>query len=169
VERPFPGRRVPPGRPLPWTNFEGVPSPTPGVIVQADPTDASRGRAWLDPVGRPWRCIVAFSLPDRDVFAIDTTSLQGSGVWSGVGTTLFNLAVNPISGAVCSPAGGRRDRRGRWPRYSRPSAGDAFDHGSYGKERLTDLWGSMWVVFVGLGLPLTNSTLAQQAALSSDP
>ena len=47
-----------------------------------------------------------FSLPDKDVFAIDATlatpALKSSAdaAVSGVGTVLFNMAVNPVSGKV---------------------------------------------------------------------
>src|SRR5262249_13515000 len=36
----------------------------------------------------------------KDVFAINATSLVETASFSGVGTTLFNMAVNPVSGAV---------------------------------------------------------------------
>jgi hypothetical protein len=47
-----------------------------------------------------------FTLPDRDVFAIDATAnppkaITGpAGVYSHVGTTLFNMIVNPANGKV---------------------------------------------------------------------
>ena len=47
-----------------------------------------------------------FTLPDRDVFAIDATAnppkaVTGpAGVYSHVGTTLFNMIVNPANGKV---------------------------------------------------------------------
>jgi hypothetical protein len=47
-----------------------------------------------------------FTLPDRDVFAIDATLAVPAqkpgtlGAYAGVGTVLFNMAVNPVNGRV---------------------------------------------------------------------
>ncbi|WP_348652741.1 hypothetical protein [Polyangium sp. 6x1] len=88
------------GVPGPNTNFEGKPAPEVGVLVKHD------GTAWRDVLGRPWDDAVNFSLPDKDVFVIDANAsppkqFTGSaGVFKGVGTVLFNMAVNPASGKV---------------------------------------------------------------------
>ena len=88
------------GVPAPNTNFQGVPGPEVSVLVHFD------GQSWRDVLDRPWDDKVRFSLPDKDVFVIDATAnppvqLQGpSGFYSGVGTILFNMAVNPVSGKV---------------------------------------------------------------------
>ncbi|MET0401004.1 MAG: hypothetical protein ABW123_01320 [Cystobacter sp.] len=88
------------GVPGPNTNFEGVPAPETGVLVKYN------GRDWLDALGRAWTQDVKFSLPDKDVFVIDAMAhpprqLAGpSGFFAGVGTILFNMAVNPVSGKV---------------------------------------------------------------------
>ncbi|MDI1475275.1 hypothetical protein [Polyangium sp. y55x31] len=88
------------GVPGPNTNFEGIPAPEVGVLVKHD------GASWRDVLGRPWDDAVNFSLPDKDVFVIDANAsppkqLAGSaGFFSGVGTVLFNMAVNPVSGKV---------------------------------------------------------------------
>ncbi|WP_043433699.1 YncE family protein [Cystobacter fuscus] len=88
------------GVPGPNVNFEGKPAPETGVLVKFNGTD------WLDSLGRSWTDKVRFSLPDKDVFVIDATAnppaqLAGpSGFYSGVGTILFNMAVNPVSGKV---------------------------------------------------------------------
>ena len=39
-----------------------------------------------------------FNLPDTDVFAVDANSLTQTASFAHVGTTLFNMAVNPVSG-----------------------------------------------------------------------
>lgn len=81
-------------------NFEGRVQPLTGLIVKFD------GAHWLDNIGRIWDQQVKFSLPDKDVFVIDAMAsppvqLAGSGgYYSGVGTVLFNMAVNPVSGKV---------------------------------------------------------------------
>ena len=59
------------------------------------------GAAGEDELGRNWNTAVTFNLPDRDVFAIDATTLtQTAVVRRGVGTILFNMVVNPMSGKV---------------------------------------------------------------------
>jgi DNA-binding beta-propeller fold protein YncE len=69
-------------------------APATGLIVRFD------GTRWVDELNRDWSAKVAFSLPDRDVFVIDATANPpalvptGSSI-SGVGTTLFNMAVRP--------------------------------------------------------------------------
>jgi DNA-binding beta-propeller fold protein YncE len=89
-----------PGLPGPSTNFEGIPAPESGLILQFD------GAHWVDEEGRAWDDKVKFSLPDKDVFVIDAMAevprqLDGAaGFYSGVGTILYNLAVNPVSGKV---------------------------------------------------------------------
>jgi DNA-binding beta-propeller fold protein YncE len=88
------------GVPGPNTNAAGVPAPEVGVIVKHD------GQHWVDSLGRPWDDQVKFSLPDKDVFVLDATATPpaqvagGPGFFSGVGTILFNMAVNPVNGHV---------------------------------------------------------------------
>jgi DNA-binding beta-propeller fold protein YncE len=90
--------------PPPHTNFQGVPQPPAGLVVKfrVDPTDGQMH--WLDNVGRRWDAHVKFSLPDKDVFAIDATAnppvAKSASVFAGVGTVLFNMAVNPVSGKI---------------------------------------------------------------------
>jgi len=91
-----------PGAPPPHDNHEGVFAPKTGLIVKFN------GQHWVDERGNavPWDNSVKFSLPDKDVFAIDATAnppaqLAGSaGFYQHVGTILFNMAVNPVSGKV---------------------------------------------------------------------
>ena len=90
------GVTVPGGLPGPSTDHSGAPAPETGLIVQFDPATS----AWKDPLGRDWSPAVQFTLPDEDVFAIDATSLAPGTTFTGVGTTLFNMAVNPVSGKV---------------------------------------------------------------------
>jgi YVTN family beta-propeller protein len=90
----FPG--APGGSPGPATSLEGKPAPEVGLIVK---WDAQAGQ-WRDELDRDWNAAIMFNLPDRDVFAIDAATLQQTSSWSGVGTILFNLAVNPANGNV---------------------------------------------------------------------
>jgi DNA-binding beta-propeller fold protein YncE len=88
------------GVPGPNTNVEGAPATEVSVLVKYN------GQDWVDVLGRPWSDKVKFSLPDKDVFAIDALAhppaqLAGpAGFYSGVGTILFNMAVNPVNGKV---------------------------------------------------------------------
>lgn len=82
----------------PPTNAHGEPAPVTGVLVKHD------GQHWLDADGRVWDPFVNLELPDQDVFAIDANAnppapIPGE-VYSGVGTVLYDMAVNPVSGAL---------------------------------------------------------------------
>jgi DNA-binding beta-propeller fold protein YncE len=71
-----------------------------GLIVKFD------GVKWTDELGRDWSAAVRFDLPDEDVFVIDANGSPPvqvggpGGFYSHVGTVLFNMAVNPVSGKV---------------------------------------------------------------------
>ena len=75
-----------------------IPQPPTGLIVKYD------GAHWRDAYGTIFDPFVKINLPDQDVFAIDATAnppaAVASGVYAHVGTTLFNMAVNPRSGKV---------------------------------------------------------------------
>jgi DNA-binding beta-propeller fold protein YncE len=83
------------GKPATPVSKDGVTPPPTGLIVRKS------GNAWRDETGRDWAASVRFDLPDYDVFAIDardTPRLLHSV--RGVGTTLFNMAVHPVSGRL---------------------------------------------------------------------
>ncbi|MDC0677780.1 beta-propeller fold lactonase family protein [Sorangium atrum] len=88
------------GLPGPDTNFEGVPRPEVGLILKFN------GAHWVDELGRPFDDAVRLSLPDKDVFVIDALAnpprqVDGpGGFFTGVGTILFNMVVNPVNGKV---------------------------------------------------------------------
>ncbi len=90
--------------PSPTTDANGNAAPKTTLIVQKN----AAGR-WMDNgdptrnvAGSDWTSRVKLNLPDYDVFTIDTSGSAPTvtGRTSGVGTTLFNLAVNPSSGKV---------------------------------------------------------------------
>ena len=83
-------------KPLPNQNIENVVAPATGLIVKYD------GAAWRDERGTDWSGSVRFTLPDHDLFTLDANATPPAvtGQVSGVGTTLFNLAVHPLSGAI---------------------------------------------------------------------
>ncbi|HEY0480183.1 MAG TPA: hypothetical protein VGD37_21830 [Kofleriaceae bacterium] len=87
----------------PSTAADGTTQPRTGLIVQFN------GTSWLDSgdpkTGTPpqnFSSRVKLNLPDNDVFQINATGTapQLGPRASGVGTTLFNVAVNPRSGVV---------------------------------------------------------------------
>ncbi|HEY8379823.1 MAG TPA: beta-propeller fold lactonase family protein [Nannocystis sp.] len=84
------------GIPLPNVNHAGVPEPDMSLIVKFD------GEHWVDEIGRHWDDKIKFNLPDKDVFVIDAAAKTPvvTGEITGVGTTLFNMIVNPVSGKV---------------------------------------------------------------------
>ncbi|WP_437860022.1 hypothetical protein [Sorangium sp. So ce363] len=88
------------GSPGPMTNAFGDPAPEVSLIVKFD------GAHWVDELGRTWDDTVRLSLPDKDVFAINAMAtpprpIAGpSGHFTGVGTILFNMVVNPVNGKV---------------------------------------------------------------------
>ncbi len=92
------GRLMPGGLPAPTVNVEGVPGPEVGLIVKLDPSTGG----WMDPVGRDWRNAIRLTLPDQDVFAIDAmaTPPVATASFAHVGTVIYGLAVNPVSGAL---------------------------------------------------------------------
>ena len=90
------GVAVPGGLPGPSTDSIGQPAPETGLIVKRDPVSG----LWKDGLGRDWSAAVLFNLPDHDVFAIDAGSLLATPLASGVGTTLFNMVANPVSGTL---------------------------------------------------------------------
>ena len=57
---------------------------------------------WVDEDGKDWSHLVKFNLPDKDVFVIDANADVPAEIdsFSGVGTILFNMITNPVSGKV---------------------------------------------------------------------
>ncbi len=78
----------------PTTSADGVEAPDSGLIVRLV------GGSWLDEQDTVRNNQVPFTLPDYDLFEIDAVSLTETRRVSGVGTILFNIAVNPVSGAL---------------------------------------------------------------------
>ena len=87
----------------PFTAADGTQQPQTGLIVKFNGTnwvDSGDPRSGTPP--QTWNSRMKLSLPDYDVFTIDTTGTTPAVIarTSGVGTTLFNLAVNPRNGNV---------------------------------------------------------------------
>ncbi len=87
------GPVAPGGLPPPNENIEGIPMPEAGLIVKWD------GEGWKDELNRDWSSVVRLDLPDYDVFAIDALAPipDQAAVYSGVGTILYGMAVNPAN------------------------------------------------------------------------
>ncbi|HMF04253.1 MAG TPA: hypothetical protein VKH17_05520, partial [Acidimicrobiia bacterium] len=92
------GVTMPGGLPGPDTNFAGVTRPEVALVAKWNPSTSH----WEDQLGRDWTGAVNFTLPDRDVFAIDAMADPPveTASFAHVGTVLFNMAVNPVSGAL---------------------------------------------------------------------
>ncbi|HET7863914.1 MAG TPA: hypothetical protein VFL86_05845, partial [Burkholderiaceae bacterium] len=88
--------KAPGGNPGPKTNAQGKPAPETGLIVKFN----NAKQAWEDELGRNWNDAVRFALPDKDVFAVDANTLKETASFAHVGTTLFNMAVNPVTGTL---------------------------------------------------------------------
>jgi YVTN family beta-propeller protein len=84
----------------PATNFDGHPAPEVGAIIKWN------GAHWVDTLGRARDQAVKLALPDKDVFVLDAMAnpphqLAGAGgFFHGVGTILYTMVVNPVSGKV---------------------------------------------------------------------
>jgi len=85
-----------PGPEMHMTDTAGNMQPATGLIVKF-----VNGK-WVDEDGKDWSQYVKFNLPDKDVFVIDANADMPAeiGNYSGVGTILFNMIVNPKNGKV---------------------------------------------------------------------
>lgn len=90
------GAWYPGGLPGPKTNVEGKEAPETGLLVKYN----AQKKQWEDGLGRNWNNAVKFTLPDKDVFAVDANQLTEKVAYKGVGSTLFNMVTNPVSGAL---------------------------------------------------------------------
>jgi DNA-binding beta-propeller fold protein YncE len=88
------GSTSPGGNPGPATDAAGEPAPETALIVKYNNASGH----WEDELHRNWDNSVRFTLPDTDVFSIDANALTQTAAFAHVGTTLFNMAVNPATG-----------------------------------------------------------------------
>ena len=86
------GSVSPGGNPGPATDSIGEQAPEVALIVKF-----VNGH-WVDELNRVWDNAIRFTLPDLDVFAIDANALTQTASFAHVGTTLFNMVANPVSG-----------------------------------------------------------------------
>ncbi|MBX2858572.1 MAG: hypothetical protein KTR17_07905 [Cellvibrionaceae bacterium] len=90
------GQLVPGGIVGPKTDASGERAPLTGIIVKFN-RDTGR---FEDPEGRDWTDVVKFSLPDKDVFEINAATLEETRSFNHVGTTIFNMVTNPVTGTI---------------------------------------------------------------------
>src|SRR4030095_604423 len=90
------GGNLPGGNPGPSANVQGTAAPEVGLIVKFDKATS----IWKDELGRNWNNGVRFSLPDKDVFAINANTLTDIVSHASVGTALFNMVVNAGNGEL---------------------------------------------------------------------
>ncbi len=93
----FAGVTAPGGLPAPNADISGTTAPEVGIIVK------KTGDQWLDERGtHDWSNQVRFNLPDYDVFAIDADATTPGHLtaYSGIGTILYNMITNPVTGKV---------------------------------------------------------------------
>ncbi len=128
------GLTMPGGLPLPHRDSQGAERPETGLIVKYDGTN------WRDELGRIWDNAVKFNLPDLDVFAIDANANPPaeSASFASVGTILFNIAVNPVSGVVYVTNGEARNE----VRFEGPGGGGSTVQGRLAEYRITVLDGA---------------------------
>lgn len=83
---------------------DGSAQPNTGLIVQKNENGdwVDSGDAKSGTLARVWNDRVKLNLPDNDVFILDASGVTPKviGQYNGVGTTLFNLAVNPQTGKL---------------------------------------------------------------------
>lgn len=92
----LPDAMLPGGRPGPGKNAEGEYQPWVGMIVKYH----QKSGEWRDVKGRNFSNAVRFTLPDKDVFAIDVQTLTETSSYAHVGTTLFNMVTHPENGNI---------------------------------------------------------------------
>jgi YVTN family beta-propeller protein len=90
-------------KPGPQADRFGTQQPDTGLIVRyVDGHWVDHGDPGTGQQPASWDTRVRFSLPDNDVFEIDANATPPAGLrsFSGVGTTLFNMAVHPADGTL---------------------------------------------------------------------
>ncbi len=135
------GTAMPGGLPNPEKDKDNVVRPEVGLIVKFDPVSSQ----WRDELARNWNPAVKFSLPDRDVFAIDANANPPveTGNWSGVGTILFNMVTNPVSGKIyVSNTEARNEVRFEGPGFTPPAFSTTTVQGHLHEARITVLDGA---------------------------
>src|SRR3989442_1610319 len=64
---------------------------------------ASMTQKWRDDAGQDWSMCLPFRLPDHGLFVIDAVTPKVTGMIDHLGTTLFEVSVNPGNGRIYVP------------------------------------------------------------------
>jgi len=99
------------------------------------------GEHWVDETGKIWDDQVKFNLPDKDVFVIDAMANIPAEIdnYSGVGTVLFNMAVNPVNGKIYVSNTEARNN----VRFEGPGGLGSSVRGHFAESRITVIDGSV--------------------------
>jgi len=150
-------------KPAPLENVENIPQPATGLIVGYD------GSRWVDETGRDWSDKVMFDLPDLDVFTLDAAAEDPRilASHSGLGTVLFNLAINPVSGAIYVSNTDARNR----VRFEGPGESATTVRGHIAENRISVLRGGQLRInrlnpHVDFSLPEGEGIPAEMKAMS---
>src|SRR5262249_7070328 len=104
-----------------------------------------------------------FSLPDADVFAVDANSLTQTAAFARVGTTLFNMITNPVSGHLYVSNSDAQNQR----RFEGPGVfGGSTVQGHLAEMRITVISG-FTVTSIHLNKHINYSVLASNPAFDS--
>jgi len=140
----------------PGTDATGETAPFVSMIVKFN---ANSGH-WEDELGRVWDNSVRFSLPDTDVFAVDANKLTQTAAFAHVGTTLFNMVTNPVSGHLYVSNSDAQNQR----RFEGPGVfGGSTVQGHLAEMRITVISGST-VTPVHLNKHINYNILANNPA-----
>lgn len=145
-------------KPAPVQNQQGVRQPDTGLIVGFD------GGRWVDEAGNDWSEKVRFNLPDDDLFTLDAMAdvPQLLGRQQGLGTVLFNVASNPVTGAVYVSNTEARNR----VRFEGPGKSASSVRGHITEHRISVLQGNAMVT--NHLNPHVDFSLPEGAALASN-
>ena len=73
------------------------PAPRQGLIIQ------EQAGTWYDMYGNVWNSKAKYTMPDRDVTEISTSSDVVTRSFAGLGSTMFGIAVSPLDGRLAVP------------------------------------------------------------------
>jgi YVTN family beta-propeller protein len=90
------GSTSPGGNLGPRTDARGEQAPEVAMIVKFNHANGH----WEDSARRQWDFAIPFRLPDTDVFSVNANTLTQQAAFSHVGTTLFNMVTNPVTGEL---------------------------------------------------------------------
>jgi YVTN family beta-propeller protein len=143
----------------PATNTAGAPAPFVGLIAKFNNATGH----WEDELGRNHDANVRFTLPDNDVFAVNANTLATTATFDHVGTTLFNVATNPVSGKVYVSNSDAINQT----RFEGDGSGGSTVQGHLAEMRITVLSGNSSVTPIHLNKHINYGILANSPAFDT--